>query len=109
MTLELVDPKDIIVPSKPWAETAEAAWGWDFVACLEYNPPAEFVASDVATAIVLKSEKDGNPMELGEGEYEWRITLGDGREFLIVAGHDYTGWDCQSWAEYTPIAPDATR
>lgn len=107
MTFELVDPKDITIPPKPWTDTAEETWGWNFVACLEYNPPAEFAATDVVSVIAIKAEGDGVNEGLGEGEYEWRVTLADGREFLIVAWHDYTGWDCQSDASYTLIAPEA--
>lgn len=100
--MKIVDPKDVFIPPKPWSDYAEETWGWNFVACLEYNPPDKFKAEDIASVIEIK---EGDSESYGEGEYEWRIALNDGRSFLVEAWHDYTGWDCQSGAEYTLIEP----
>lgn len=38
-------------------------------------------------------------------DWHWTVVTG-GRTWLIVAGCDYTGWDCQSWLTATEVPND---
>ena len=76
------------------------AIGYDLVAALYNNPgnatPGHaLVWTDLEGAAVLHEltgENDGP-------EWHWLVRLADGRHAYIHGGCDYTGWDCQSWAD----------
>lgn len=82
-------------------DEAQPDWAHELEVCMEYNKgPFEF--GDISEAILLETDREPESYgHLGEGEWEWWVRLTDGREFNIKAWHDYTGWDCQSSAEYT--------
>lgn len=65
---------------------------YDLNACLEYNPQA-FSLDDIAMVLAVHqgvNDKDS---------WRWILQLSDGRYVFLLGGCDYTGWDCQSWAE----------
>ena len=90
------------VPAKPWSDEAEGKFGWDFVACLNYNPAPGFTAEDVEELTVVDMD-DAWRDQQRDGSVTWEAVLADGRRFRVEGWCDYTGWDCQSGAEYTLI------
>lgn len=90
------------VPTKPWADEAEEKFGWDFVACMNYNHTPEFQPGDIAEVVMLKQGIHD------EEDWIWEVTLLDGRRYNVEGGCDYTGWDCRSGATYTLIPAGAT-
>ncbi len=69
----------------------------DLQAAYEENAGSfPFGIEEVATVLLLQEgERDGE-------EWTWRVTLNDGRVFLVVGWCDYTGWDCRSGVTVTP-------
>mgnify|MGYP001559087761 FL=1 len=68
---------------------------WDLEAALEENPECGAVLDDVmAVLAVVYGEHD-------ESDYYWILRLKDGRYGLLQGRHDYSGWDCQSYAQFT--------
>ena len=49
------------------------------------------------------AERPDDFQSLGDRKWEWDVTLRDGRRFHVKGWHDYTGWDCQSGAEYIEV------
>lgn len=54
------------------------------------------------------AEKDGiaqlTLVQQGQNEGDdwiWEVVLFDGTKWSVQGGCDYTGWDCQSWLEWT--------
>lgn len=65
---------------------------YDLCACLEYNPQP-FVVEDIEQVLaVYEGENDSE-------DWRWILQLNDGRFVFLKGGCDYTGWDCQSWAD----------
>lgn len=65
---------------------------YDLGACLEYNPQDGITSESITIVVaVVEGEPDGAP-------YSWLVAIDD-RFAWIHGGCDYTGWDCQSWAE----------
>lgn len=62
---------------------------YDFVMMCEYNTHPEFTEIKYLW-MVQEGEKD-------EEQWIWRVNTDNGNYF-VVAGCDYTGWDCQSSA-----------
>ena len=88
--LELTTPPDWYSNEPIW----EAAY--DFGACLAHNA-GPFAHDDVKQVrTITVGEHDG-------ADWEWLVALHDGRRFYAIGGCDYTGWDCQSGAQYTEI------
>lgn len=66
---------------------------YDLSACLEHNPQELFSYDDIYGVLaVVEGFNDGEP-------WHWIIKLKTGEDFYLTGGCDYTGWDCQSWAE----------
>lgn len=66
---------------------------YDLRACLGYNAPG-IEYDDIAEILHCK---------IGEPDSEnwvWDLRLKDGTVGVLTGGCDYTGWDCQSWAEW---------
>jgi len=74
---------------------------YDLSACLEYNPQPSFTVDDIERVLaVFEGTND-------ETDWRWIILLKDNRFAALQGGCDYTGWDCQSWADstiYTTVA-----
>jgi hypothetical protein len=106
-TIELVNAPLIDDRRPPWvpeeAKRDDITYGLlELYWCMEYNSgPFEF--ADIDEAHVEMVEKDGDVGTLGDGKWRWHVTLRDGRVFVVTGWHDYTGWDCQSGAEYQEI------
>ena len=63
--------------------------------CLEYNAQPGFTEDDIAKVLaIFEGQND-------EDDWRWIIQLNDNRFVYLKGGCDYTGWDCQSWAEST--------
>lgn len=66
---------------------------YDLIACLDNNPQP-FNENDIETVLaVYEGERD-------EEDWRWVLQLKDGRYVFLQGGCDYTGWDCQSWADH---------
>lgn len=75
---------------------------YDLKACLKYNPQDGWEIDDVADILaVVEGEND-------EGHWHWLLRLKEPplRYVYLVGGCDYTGWDCQSWAESSIFPAD---
>ena len=80
-------------------QNEEKGIDYDLDACLRYNPQP-FTVEDIEKVLaVWEGENDGD-------DWRWIIKLsknsGDangGRFVFLEGGCDYTGWDCQSFAE----------
>lgn len=46
--------------------------------------------------MIEEGERDG-------ANWEWVLTLDDGTSWRVVAGCDYTGWDCRSWINWEQL------
>lgn len=65
---------------------------YDLRACLEYNPQSEFNVDNIKDVLaVWEGENDRDA-------WRWILKLNDGRFVFLKGACDYTGWDCQSWA-----------
>lgn len=72
--------------------------------CLDYHP-GPFAFGDIEHCVTVKA--DSPPDEaLGEGDYVWDVTLKNGERYRVEGWHDFTGWDCQSGAEYHRIVSE---
>lgn len=70
---------------------------WEFAVAMVYNGPAPAVwvgASLVDFVMLREGEHDGGP-------WLWALTFDLCGRWLVEAGCDFTGWDCQSWADFT--------
>lgn len=67
----------------------------DLKYALEYNPQDGFDLSQIKTLLACI------PGANDEYSWHWVVSLEDGRYAYIQASCDYTGWDCQSSADYT--------
>ncbi len=66
----------------------------DFAYMLAHNQhPLGDTANVVDLICTQVGENDG-------GEWIWTVRLDDGRAWTVVAWCDYTGWDCQSGADW---------
>ena len=79
--------------------------------CMEENP-APFDFGDIASAVMTEIEPyddddaaDEYPTGHGDRSYVWEVVLSDGRKYHVDGWHDYTGWECQSGANYIEIFP----
>lgn len=69
-----------------------AGFDYDLQACIDYNPQT-FTYDEVREVLAnIEGEHDG-------ADYHWILRLEGGRWAYLYGGCDYTGWDCQSWAE----------
>lgn len=67
---------------------------YDLEGCLEYNPQDGFTVDDIQKILaVWEGERD-------EADWHWVLKLTDNRFVYLRGGCDYTGWDCQSWANH---------
>lgn len=73
-----------------------------FAAMLSYN---EHPLSDAEIA-ALECTRYG---ERDTGPWVWLVTTVDGRTWSVEASCDFTGWDCQSEAEWTEVACEVAR
>lgn len=67
---------------------------YDLTACLNYNPQSFTVEEISHVLAVWEGENEGD-------DWRWILQLQDGRYVYLIGGCDYTGWDCQSWANST--------
>lgn len=66
---------------------------WNLKAALEYNSPGiDFVDISEVLAVV-EGERD-------DSSWYWVLRLHDGSVGLLQGWCDYTGWDCQSGAQW---------
>lgn len=67
----------------------------DFIYACEYNGLGPLDGHKVAGLLMTQQgEKD-------ESNWVWLVKLDDGTHHWAVGGCDYTGWDCQSWLDWT--------
>lgn len=83
------------------SDYTERGIDYDLKACLGYNPQETFKVIDIDKVLaVWEGEND-------EDDWRWVLRLKDGRFVFLQGGCDYTGWDCQSWADHafadTPV------
>ncbi len=79
---------------------AELGADYDLCVCLEYNPQP-FNLIDVERVLaVIEGEND-------EKDWHWVVKLRDNRYVYLRGGCDYTGWDCQSWADTIFLDPES--
>lgn len=69
---------------------------YDLIACMHYNPAPFDWTEIVRVRLVQRGENEGQP-------WEWLVDLNDYRRFYVIGSCDYTGWDCQSGADYTEV------
>lgn len=81
--------------SKEEQDSIDAAGvDWDLQYCLEYNPQ-DYLVTDIKNVIAyVPGEHDGK-------QYYWIFQLKNNQIVYLTGGCDYTGWDCQSWANTT--------
>lgn len=103
--------KNLPVISLPGSEKWSGAYDWG--AALEEAFPDQD-ASDFCYAITENDLGPARDLEitafvmLQQGENDgpdwiWRVTFSDQSVWKLEAGCDYTGWDCQSSAEWTRV------
>lgn len=74
-------------------EVYEGRHDSDLCAALLYNGQPNFCCADIVDILAsVPGEHDGN-------NWHWVVKLRSGEVFLVEAGCDYTGWDCQSHAD----------
>ena len=82
-------------------ETKQNIGDYDLEACLEYNPQDEFSQKKKKKILAVhEGEND-------EDDWRWILKVtpecakknGNMRFVFLQGGCDYTGWDCQSWAD----------
>lgn len=69
----------------------------DFMYGNQYNTPRELeraLAVGITNFICLHHGAND------EDAWVWSVHLGDGSEWIVTGGCDYTGWDCQSWMDW---------
>jgi len=69
-------------------------FNYDLSACLEYNGQSFGTADIKKILAVIEGVRD-------EYNWSWIIELKNGKFVYMTGGCDYTGWDCQSWANST--------
>lgn len=79
----------------------KAGIDYDLSACLEYNPQLFDITDIEKVLAVWEGERDGD-------DWRWIIRVtkqcadkNGGRFVFLQGGCDYTGWDCQSYAQST--------
>lgn len=71
----------------------DAGVDYDLQACLDNNPQDGFQIQDIKKVLaVWEGENDGD-------DWRWVLLLTDDRVVFLTGGCDYTGWDCQSYAD----------
>lgn len=90
------------VPTKPWTDLEEDSLGVEFLKCLYFNPVKEFEVANVRSVTTLFARENGSANSLGEGAYVWLVDASP-FTYVVVAEHDYTGWDCQASATCVEI------
>ena len=77
--------------------------GQSFASAVTYNDagPAE---GHELTGLLLIQEGEND-----ESNWIWLVAIDTGEFFWAIGGCDYTGWDCQSWLEWTPYAENAEQ
>ena len=60
--------------------------------CLGYNPQDEFTYDDIFGVLAVFEGMNDGP------DWHWIVKLRTGEDYYLRGGCDYTGWDCQSWA-----------
>lgn len=74
---------------------------YDLEAALQYNETGITLEQVAEVLAVVYGEHD-------DSDYFWVLQMADGAVGLLQGHHDYTGWDCQSSALWTPAkSPDA--
>lgn len=70
----------------------------DFVYACEYNDPGPMKDSVgiISFQMIEQGFNDG-------GDWKWVVMFDTGEVWMAVGGCDYTGWDCQSWLEWTRL------
>lgn len=81
-------------------QKAETGIDYDFGACLQYNPQPFIIENVKKVLAIIEGDNDGP-------DWHWVVALrGEGNVFVYMRGGcDYTGWDCQSWAETVYLSP----
>lgn len=77
---------------------------WDLMGCLDNNPQ-DYTLENVAEVMaVWEGENDGD-------NWRWILRLDTEKFVYLIGGCDYTGWDCQSFANstYADTAEAAAR
>lgn len=70
----------------------EVGLEYELLTCLAYNGQ-EFEIDDIVKVLAIsEGARDGDA-------WGWLLQLTDGRIAYLQGGCDYTGWDCQSWAD----------
>lgn len=75
----------------------------DLESCLNYNPQPGFDLEWIDAVLAVWEGQN-------EGDYwRWVLRLMNGLHVFLVGGCDYTGWDCESWANsyHAPTAESA--
>lgn len=70
-----------------------------FAYCCLYNA-TPYGDGLLPTVDQLTMEQQG---ERDAGDWVWLVTFADGLVWRVTGGCDYTGWDCQSWAEWVAV------
>jgi hypothetical protein len=69
------------------SEERQDALGYDYMACLEYNPQTEITVETTDRILaVWEGENDGD-------DWRWVVRRTDGKFVYVQGGCDYTGWD----------------
>ena len=74
---------------------------YDFTACLEYNPQSFNLLNVDKVLAVIEGEND-------KRDWHWVVRLKNHHLVYLRGGCDYTGWDCQSWADSVLLGADKT-
>lgn len=83
-----------------WGQFLEGAFPgqecYDLACCIGYHID-ELQFANFSDVTCLKEGAND------ESDWHWKVTLASGRILVIIGGCDYTGWDCQSWGDYTEV------